>query len=90
MSYEYCQRMWETVSAGECSCITDNSTPEERQVTDEYAALYRQITRQIADEWTAKNLTDFAVTYQPFTEQVYIINGDLLSDFDCFHPSALR
>jgi len=87
---EYCKLMWDTISASECSCITKPSaTEQDRKIVDQTAVQYRQGINSVAAKWTAKNLTTFAVSVQPFSGNLIIVNDDLTSKFDCFHPSAL-
>ena len=41
---------------------------------DQTAVQYRQRVEKVANEWNAKNLTTFNVSYQPFTANVVIVN----------------
>jgi len=85
---EYCRIMWDTISSSECSCITPKSnTQQDRELVDIAAEQYRQRLVKVAQKWAAKNLTTFAVTVQPFTYNFKIVNSELTSSFDCFHPS---
>lgn len=85
---EYCQFMWDTISASECACITNRkNTPQDREMVDIAALQYRQVTEQVVQQWQAKNLTTFGVALQPFTYNFKIVNDELTSSFDCFHPS---
>jgi len=84
---EYCKRMWNTLSTNECPCLTDDSTEQDRETINDYAAEYRQRVHDIADYWSSLGLTEFKVVVQPFTERLLILNLDFLSEADCFHPS---
>eukprot|EP01116_Phalansterium_solitarium_P001842 TRINITY_DN11663_c0_g1_i1.p1 TRINITY_DN11663_c0_g1~~TRINITY_DN11663_c0_g1_i1.p1 ORF type:complete len:352 (+),score=121.52 TRINITY_DN11663_c0_g1_i1:836-1891(+) len=43
----------------------------------------------LAQQWKAKNLTDFTVVYQPFFYNLVVPNSTYISTLDCFHPSLL-
>lgn len=87
---KYCTRMWDTIASSECSCMTKSDvTHQDLVMMDEAAVAYRQSAQKIAQKWADKNLDTFTVAYQPFSGNLKMINGELTSDFDCFHPSYI-
>ena len=85
---EYCTEVWDLLE--ECPCLNmRNPSFSNRRLVDVAALGYRQQISLIADYWQSLELDTFSVTVQPFLENMKIINGDLTSNWDCFHPSAL-
>jgi len=85
---EYCKRIWRLLD--ECPCLSSHSSTEtDRRLVNQNAVEYRSLLDEVVQYWQSLNLETFAVTLQPFTDSVKIINGILTSDFDCFHPSYI-
>jgi len=84
----YCTDIWGILD--ECPCLSSHSsTNADRHAVNVAAVQYRQVVDDVVAYWQSQTLNDFAVTVQPFSGSLKIINGDLTSDFDCFHPSEL-
>jgi len=90
MSSSYCELAVKYFTTSECGCLTDHSTPVQRTAMDIFGAEYNKRMYKIEADWTAKNLSDFAVVVQPCLEKLPIKQGgvEFLSALDCFHPSA--
>ena len=44
---------------------------------------------KIVEYWKGVSSDDFAVVYQPATQNLQIPGEEYISKFDCFHPNAL-
>jgi hypothetical protein len=88
MKSDYCRFLWADVVSGECGCLTDHSTQEQRHIMDLTALAFNERIYKLAAQWQAKNLPEFNVVVQPFTENMVIPGLEFLSGLDCFHPSA--
>jgi len=88
MKSDYCSFMWDHVTSSECGCLTDHSTAEQRHLMDLTTVAFNQRIYKVAAAWQAKNLTEFNVVVQPFTENLVIPGIEFLSGLDCFHPST--
>jgi len=88
MTSEYCKFMWNDVTSHECGCLTDHTTEKQRKLMDLATVGFNQRIYKVAASWQAKNLSDFNVIVQPFTENMVVPNLSFLSGVDCFHPSA--
>jgi len=70
----------------ECGCL-DSGLESDRAAMDLHTVAYNQGLQNLAEQWQAKNLSDFYVSVQPFLEGLVIPNMTFLSGLDCFHPS---
>ena len=88
MSSEYCRFMWDTLCKHECGCMTDDSTPQDRQMMDVTSVEFNKRIYKVASEWQAKGLSDFTVKVQPFLENnilfIYFKNIVFLTIFYYF------
>jgi len=75
----------------ECDCIFRSNGAKSRLLVDEYAVAYNQKSREAAAYYQSQNYLDFAVVIQPFTRDLAMKDqpSDMLSTFDCFHPSLI-
>jgi hypothetical protein len=91
MTSEYCKLVVNYITSSECGCLTDHTTPAQREAMDIYAAAYNQKIYELEEIWASKNLSNFAVRVQPFLQNMQIAQAgvDFLSKLDCFHPSGL-
>jgi len=91
MTSEYCKIAVNYVTTSECGCLTDHTTPQQREAMDITGVAYNQRIYELEEVWAAKNLTTFAVRVQPFLQNLPIAAAgvDFLSKLDCFHPSGL-
>jgi len=92
MGSDYCEFMWYALTSHECGCLTDNSTEEMRKAMDIHGTHFNERMFKVAAEWQAKNLANFTVVVQPFTQNMVIppsFGIYFLSELDCFHPSFL-
>jgi len=87
MTSPYCIVTWDEVTSGECGCLTDHTTEKQRKMMDEAGVKFNQRIYKIAEQWKAKNLTEFNVVVQPFIQNLIIPGIDFVSELDCFHPS---
>ena len=69
--------------------MTDKSTPEKRAIMDKTGKEFNQVIYNVAAKWQAKNMANFTVKVQPFPQDLIIPNINYISEFDCFHPSAI-
>eukprot|EP01116_Phalansterium_solitarium_P011643 TRINITY_DN27394_c0_g1_i1.p2 TRINITY_DN27394_c0_g1~~TRINITY_DN27394_c0_g1_i1.p2 ORF type:complete len:377 (-),score=138.09 TRINITY_DN27394_c0_g1_i1:52-1182(-) len=83
----YCREIHQVLPI-ECTCAFD-TTADNRLYLDTLLQTYGERIIAITNKWRAKNLTDFAVTYQPFLHNLIIPGIEYLSTLDCFHPSQL-
>eukprot|EP01089_Gocevia_fonbrunei_P016048 TRINITY_DN4888_c0_g1_i1.p1 TRINITY_DN4888_c0_g1~~TRINITY_DN4888_c0_g1_i1.p1 ORF type:complete len:357 (-),score=49.77 TRINITY_DN4888_c0_g1_i1:4-1074(-) len=72
----------------ECTCAFD-SDESNRIYLDSVVQAYASRLAKLEKEWKAKNLSDFIVQIQPFSQNLVIPNINYLSTLDCFHPSLL-
>jgi phospholipase B1 len=72
----------------ECTCAFD-TTDANRIYLDSILQAYDARIYKLVAEWKARNLTDFAVQVQPWSQYLVIPNLSYLSTLDCFHPSLL-
>jgi hypothetical protein len=70
------------------SCL-DSHGPEGRTSLSAAIVQYNQLMAQLAQKWQAKQLDDFYVAFQPFLTETPFPSREVLSDLDCFHPSAV-
>jgi len=91
MTSEYCKLAVNYVTSSECGCLTDHTTPAQREAMDVFGAAYNQKIYELEEAWAAKNLTDFAVRVQPFLQDLSLaeVGIKFVSELDCFHPSGL-
>jgi phospholipase B1 len=68
MTSVYCITAVNFFTTTECGCLTDHTTPQQRQEMDIFGVAYNQKIYELEETWAAKNLTDFAVRVQPFTQ----------------------
>ena len=86
-SDQYCTRIWDLFD--ECPCLSSiRSTSTDHHLVNVNALAYRQQVDSVAQYWQSLNLDSFAVTVQPFTENLKIINGVSLF-FPSFNPEFL-
>jgi len=86
----YCVFMWDTLCKGECGCLTDNSTAEDRAIMDQTSVEFNDRIYKVVNSWIAKDLPEFTVRVQPFIQDLVIpldIGVYFVSELDCFHPS---
>eukprot|EP01095_Lingulamoeba_sp_RSL-Kostka_P003427 TRINITY_DN14402_c0_g1_i1.p1 TRINITY_DN14402_c0_g1~~TRINITY_DN14402_c0_g1_i1.p1 ORF type:complete len:375 (-),score=121.76 TRINITY_DN14402_c0_g1_i1:202-1326(-) len=84
---EYCKFMWKTISASECPCMTGKATDADREMVNDAAKSYREVVEQLGKEWANVDPSTMKVVVQPFTSNLKMLNLDMLSQLDCFHPS---
>jgi len=72
----------------ECPCMSGHG-PDGRAAMSAAIVQYNQLMAQLAQKWQAKNLDDFYVSFQPFLTETPFPGREVLSDLDCFHPSAI-
>eukprot|EP00026_Physarum_polycephalum_P010495 Phypoly_transcript_10659.p1 GENE.Phypoly_transcript_10659~~Phypoly_transcript_10659.p1 ORF type:complete len:385 (+),score=42.90 Phypoly_transcript_10659:53-1156(+) len=90
MTSEYCKIAVNYITTSECGCLTDHSTPQQREAMDITGVAFNQKIYELEAQWAAKNLSTFAVRVQPFLQNLPIAKAgvDFLSKLDCFHPSG--
>jgi len=80
------------IGVDECPCLGHKGETG-RTNMDKNSALYNQKLAALAQTWQEKMISekndDFWVVYQPQNEDVVVSTLALLSNLDCFHPSAL-
>mmetsp|Transcript_27016 Transcript_27016/g.67896 ORF Transcript_27016/g.67896 Transcript_27016/m.67896 type:complete len:357 (-) Transcript_27016:33-1103(-) len=72
----------------ECPCL-DHHGQAGRDTLSSSIVQYNQLMAQLAQKWQAKNLDDFYVAFQPYLTEAVFPGREVLSDLDCFHPSAI-
>lgn len=85
---DYCVDVHKDLS-GECGCIFASNGNVTRPMVDAVTQLINARMVQIAQDYQAKNYTDFTVVVQPFGSETVIdsLPFDFISTLDCFHPS---
>lgn len=86
---DYCKFMWEFVVTTECGCLTDHSTPQDRETMDLYTIQYNERITALAEKWNSYNYDGFYVAVQPFLQNQIVDSVNYVSKLDCFHPSPI-
>jgi len=84
--YDFTTGLCSVLHTYECPCPANKGT---RDTVKTYVKTYQTTSYEIAANFTARKLNDFAVVVQPFLIDSPIYNRTFLSAADCFHPSGL-
>jgi len=84
--YDFTTGLCSVLHSYECPCPQNKNT---RELVRGVVKQFQATSYDIARNFTARNLKDFAVVVQPFLIDSPIFNRTFLSAADCFHPSGL-
>jgi len=84
----YCKFAWSDIVKTEMGCLMDGNLAD-RKAIDGAVMKNNEVIDRVVAQWQAKNIKDFAITVQPFLENLKVLGLEYLSEFDCFHPSYI-